>query len=64
MPAPIVCLSYVYELSLLLRIASTLLLVFGIIDLGVFLCYHDRINDMVIFEGQDRRIPKGCLTHQ
>lgn len=49
MPSPFVTLSFVYDFPLLYKISATALLVFGLVDLGIFLCYHDRINDMVIF---------------
>ena len=32
----------------------------GLVDLAIFLFYHDRINDMVLFDGRERRTPKGC----
>ena len=63
MPSPLIVLSFVYSLPLMMKISSGALMVFGIVDLGVFLLYHDRLNDMAILEGQDRRIPRGCLPH-
>ncbi len=63
-PSPCVALAFVLDLSIFLKISSAVLVVFGLIDLGCFLCYHDRINDMVVFEGQDRRTPRGCPRQQ
>lgn len=59
---PIAIMHFVLDYPLKLKILVLCFLGIGILDLLIFVCYHDKINDMML-RGAYRGTPKCCAEH-
>lgn len=59
---PIAIMHFVLNYSMMLKILILCFLGLGLLDLIIFLCYHDRINELML-RGRNAHTPKGCAEH-
>lgn len=59
---PIAIMHFVLDYPMKLKTLVLCFMGLGLLDLVIFVCYHDKINEMLA-RGGARRTPKGCAEH-